>query len=326
MAVNRPVRVLSLDGGGIRGIIPAVMLAAIERAAGKPVHRLFDLVAGTSTGGILACALAAPAPHPAAALLDLYVRHGRTIFAPSIWRNVTSTVSAAKYDHRPLEAILFNAFGNAMLSEVRTSLLVPTYDIEAREAKFFKSWRARGQCNPEGETPADADFRLRDVARATSAAPTYFEPALVPNAAGKYYPCIDGAVYANNPAMCAVASARKLYPDAPGMVLVSLGAGETSVPISYAQAKAWGALAWARPVLEVMMDGMADTVDYQIRECFERDIRYFRLQAGFGRPNAPSDSLDNASDENIRRLVLRGQALAQSRAADINALVPLLAA
>lgn len=320
------IRVLSIDGGGIRGIIPAVLLAAIERAAGQPIHRLFDLVAGTSTGGILACALASPVPHPASALLDFYIQHGRTIFAPSIWRNLTSTVSAAKFDHKPLEGILANAFGNLLLSETLTNLLIPAYDLEAREAKFFKSWRAAGYLNAPGEQPLDADFMLRDIARATSAAPTYFEPALIRNAAGKYFACIDGAVFANNPTMCGIASARKLYPDATGMVVVSLGAGETAEPITFAQAKAWGTLAWARPALDIMMDGMSDTVDYQIRECFERDVRYFRLQAGFGKPNAPSDTLDNASPDNIRRLVLRGQALAESKAAELNALVPLLMA
>lgn len=320
------IRVLSIDGGGIRGIIPAVLLAAIERAAGKPIHRLFDLVAGTSTGGILACALAAPVPPTAAMLLDLYISRGREIFNPSIWRNITSTVSAAKYDHRPLEAILEGSFGNRMLSEARTNLLIPTYDLEAREAKFFKSWRAQGHFNAPGETWQDADFLLRDIARATSAAPTYFEPALIRNSAGRYFACVDGAVFANNPTMCAIASARKLYPDATGMVVVSLGAGEMAEPITYAQAKAWGTLAWARPALDIMMDGMSDTVDYQVKECFERDVRYFRLQAGFGKPNAPSDTLDNASPENIRRLVLRGQALAESKAAELNALVPLLLA
>lgn len=323
---TKTVRVLSIDGGGIRGIIPAVLLAAIERAAGKPIHKLFDLVAGTSTGGILACGLTAPSPHSASSLLDLYVHNGRTIFAPSRWRNITSTVSAAKYDHRPLEGILDGAFGDSMLSDALTNLLIPTYDLEARAAKFFKSWRARGYHNPVGEMPLDADFRFKDMARATSAAPTYFEPAWIRNAAGKYHACVDGSLFANNPTMCAIASARKLYPDATGMVVVSLGAGELSEPILYAQARTWGALSWARPVLDCIMDGMADTVDYQVKECFERDVRYFRLQAGFGNPNAPSDTLDNASPENIRRLVLRGQALAQSKVAELNSLVPLLLA
>lgn len=322
----RPVRILSIDGGGIRGIVPAVVLAAIERAAGRPVHRLFDLVAGTSTGGILACALAGPEPPPASGLLDFYIRHGRAIFTPSVWRNISSTVSAAKHDHRPLEAILLGAFGSARLSQATPHLLVPSYDLESREARFFKSWRAQGLHNPPGENPADADFLLRDVARATSAAPTYFEPAYVPNVAGRYFALVDGALVANNPAMCAIASARKLWPDTPGMVIVSLGAGEAAEPIPYRQARGWGAISWARPVLECLLDGMAATVDYQVREASLRDVAYFRFQTGFGPPNAPSDTLDNASTENIRRLVLRGQALAQARAADIAALVPMLTA
>jgi len=322
----RPVRILSIDGGGIRGIVPAVVLAAIERAAGKPVHRLFDLVSGTSTGGILACALASPEPPAAAALLDLYVGKGRTIFSPSVWRNVASTVSAAKYDHRPLEAILAGAFGRAMLSEARVHLLVPAYDIEARTARFFKSWRARGVLAPPGEAPSEADFALRDVARATSAAPTFFEPALVRNAAGKSFAFVDGALVANNPTLCAVASARRLYPDAPGMVVASLGAGGTQEPIPYATARTWGALGWARPVLECMMGGMADTVDYQVQECFERDVKYFRLQSGSGVGDAPADAIDDASPDNIRRLIVRGQDLAARSAPLIAELVSLLTA
>jgi patatin-like phospholipase/acyl hydrolase len=320
----RPVRILSIDGGGIRGIVPAVVLAAVERAAGKPLHRLFDLVAGTSTGGILACALAAPSPPAAAALLDLYVGKGRTIFTPSAWRAVASTVSAAKYDHRPLESILAAAFGRAMLSEARVHLLVPAYDLEARSARFFKSWRAKGILAPPGEVPADADFALGDVARATSAAPTFFEPALVRNAAGRAFACVDGALVANNPTLCAVASARRLYPDAPGMVVASLGAGADPDPIPYEVARAWGAIGWARPVLECMMGGMADTVDYQVQECFERDVRYFRFQSGPGVPDAPAAAIDDASPENIRRLIVRGQDLAARSAPRIAELVSLL--
>jgi uncharacterized protein len=325
--MKKIVRVLSIDGGGVRGILPAMILASLERQSGQPINRLFDMIAGTSTGAILACGLTKPNPLPAEHIANAYIAKGNRIFSGSPWRNIGSLIYEGKYDHRSLEEILDEYMGDAYLSACHPYVLIPTYDLVNREAKFLKSWRANGILSPDDETPADADFRIRDVVRAATAAPTYFEPALIYNRAGTAFTCIDGAVFANNPSMCALASVRKLWPDANAVVLVSVGTGEFRHPVTYEEARSWGTLSWARPVIDCMMDGTSDTVDYQLREIFGGDLRYYRFQTRLGGaedPQSPSDTIDDASARNIRKLIISGQAFVSQSAADIAELASLL--
>ena len=176
-------KILSIDGGGIRGVIPAVLLTEMEKRTSKAVYSIFDLIAGTSTGGILAAGLVAPAspdhestsPSPrfkASDLLALYEEHGKDIFRRSFCDRITSLWGWAdeKYPNDGIETVLENYFGNAELKDAFTEILVTSYEIEERQPYFFKSRKAQ-------ENPQERNHFLRDVARATSAAPTYFEPA-----------------------------------------------------------------------------------------------------------------------------------------------------
>lgn len=317
--MSEVTRVLSIDGGGIRGIIPAIILDMLERQTGKRIHQLFDLVAGTSTGGIIACGLTKPKPLTARAMADIYIDFGADIFDCNPFRSVRSQISGSKYDEAALEQILGNFMGEAKLSQCLTDVLIPSYDIEDRRTHFFKSWRAVGEFNAPGETTDDADFLLRDVARATSAAPTYFEPARITNLAGREYHLIDGSIAANNPAMCALASVKKLYPDTKRIVLLSLGTGQPTRPIPYATAKAWGTLGWARPAFECVMDGMSDTVDYQVQESFGVDeMTYVRIETRMGNDaSSPSDAIDDASPANIAKLIARANGMAREATPDL---------
>ena len=148
---------------------------------------------------------------------------------------------------------------------------------------FFKSWKARtpGMDHQPDETPQQHDFVLRSIARATSAAPTYFPPALIANARGEQYGMIDGGVFANNPGMCALVSAYKLWPDAEDYIVVSLGTGSLERPIPYNQAKDWGLVHWARPILNVLMDGNADTTCYQLDQVLGE--AHYRFDISLGR-------------------------------------------
>ena len=164
------MRVLSIDGGGIRGIIPALVLAEIERRSQKRVFELFDLIAGTSTGGILACALCAPDPLPAEQLVGLYEEEGPHIFDRSVWQRIRSAEGLLdeKYSADALDRALERFLSDKRLADTKPDLLVPAYNMGEPGPYFFKSRKAR----EEGE-----DFPLSVVARATSAAPTYFEPS-----------------------------------------------------------------------------------------------------------------------------------------------------
>ena len=284
------IKILSIDGGGIRGIIPATILDHIERITHKPIASLFDLIAGTSTGGILALGLTKPdaAGRPrysAADLVNLYVSEGARIFSRSFWYRLLAldNLSEKKYPAAGIEAVLEQYFGDARLRDAITDVLVTSYEIEKSFPFFFRSSAARRY--------ADYDFPMRDVARATSAAPTYFEPMKLNN-----YALIDGGVYANNPAACAYVEARTTFPDAANFMVVSLGTGNTNDGVSYPEAKNWGVAQWAKPILSVVFDGVSSTVDYQLRQIVPN---YYRFQTTL--PSAQA-SFDNASSANLTAL------------------------
>ena len=306
------MKVLSIDGGGIRGVIPAVVLAEIERRTGRPIASLVDLIAGTSTGSILACALARPGAPPAAELISLYERIGPRIFHRSLIKRIFSLEgwTDERYDDDGLNEALREHLGDARLKDVVTPVFVTAYDIQGRFAFFFRSERAVD--DPE------YDFSLFEVARASSAAPTYFEPFEVTDAAGaRTYPLIDGGVYGVNPALCAFVD----HPDEIDF-LVSLGTGSQTRPYTYAQTRWWGQLQWARPLIDIVFDGVADTTDFQLSRVLP-DRGYVRLQTEL---RIADDAMDDASPQNLAHLRQEGEALVAERSADIDAICERLTA
>jgi patatin-like phospholipase/acyl hydrolase len=306
--VAERVKILSIDGGGIRGIIPALVLAEIERRTGRRTSASFDLIAGTSTGGLLACALAKPGAAPAEELVALYEEEGPRIFSRSVWQRIHSGEGLLdeKYDAAGLEDVLARYLGEARLRDTTTDILVTAYDTDGRSPEFFKSARARED--------AARDAPLREVARATAAAPTYFQPALVDGR-----PLIDGGVFAVNPGMCALAEVRRYSPDAE-VVLVSLGTGQLTRPFPYDEVKDWGLVEWARPLIDVVFDGASDVVDYQLTQLLGEQ-RFFRFQTELV---GASDDLDDASESNLRALRRTGERLIEERAQDLDAAIAAL--
>jgi hypothetical protein len=305
-------RILSIDGGGIRGLIPGMLLAEIEQRTGKRIASCFDLIAGTSTGGILALGLACPdaqgARFAAQELTQIYAVRGREIFPRSLWNGLVTLggVAEERYNHKPLEKLLKEYFEGCKLHEARTRVLISSYDIEAREPVFFKSWR-----DEFAEVPMWA------VARATSAAPTYFEPSRF-EVDGQTRSLIDGGVFVNNPSVCAYAEARKLWPGEEVFVL-SLGTGELTRPIPHQDACDWGMAKWVTPVLSCMFDGVSDAADYQLRQILGDS--FLRLQT---RLDVGSDDMDDATFGNIENLKLEAQRLMRAKSAELDRACALL--
>ena len=320
-------KILAIDGGGIRGVIPAVVLAEIEQRTQQPVAQLFDLVSGTSTGGLLALGLTKPSAtgsgtpaFSARQMLDLYEREGSAIFERDLWHRFLAleNVLEEKYPSRGVERVLATYFGDTLLSEALTELLVTSYDIERRTPFFFRRSKAQEH--------RGWDWQMRQAARATSAAPTYFEPAkLEATDRSGYYALVDGGVFANNPAMCAYAEARTLWPEEEDLLVVSLGTGELTRPIPYDDARGWGLAKWAQPILGVVFDGVSDTVDYQLgrlcRDDRNRLSRYLRLQV---RLDEGSDDMDNATQGNIHVLRLLAEELIRDKDAELTELCEAL--
>ncbi len=307
------MKVLSIDGGGIRGLIPALVLGEIERRTGRRTAELFDLIAGTSTGGILACGLSRRGPdgspaHSAEELAELYLTEGPKIFHRSLVKQATSLggLIDERYDDAGLNTALATYLGDARLKEVLADVFLTAYDIGDRFAFFFRSSRAR--------TDEAYDFSLAEAARATSAAPTYFEPVEVTDAAGaRTYPLIDGGVYAVNPAMCAFAEV--IGGGGEIEVLASLGTGAQTKPYEFDDVRGWGQVEWVRPLIDIVFDGVADTIDFEAAAL--AGARYQRFQAEL---RYASDALDDASDSNLRRLEGDAERLIAERTADIETL------
>jgi predicted acylesterase/phospholipase RssA len=315
------IKILSIDGGGIRGIIPAMLLAEIEKRTERPVARLFDLIAGTSTGGILALGLSIPKNPPAplyaaSQLLEMFEREGGRIFSSRLIHKAAAcgNLRRPKYPVTGIEQVLLEYFGNSRLSDAATDVLIASYEIERSFPFFFRSAIARER--------SDYDFPAREVARATSAAPTYFEPMkLSTGTFTDHYTLIDGGVFANNPAACALVEARTTQPDTSDFLVVSLGTGELTCCLPYQQAKNWGAIRWALPVLETVFDGVSRTVDYQLRQLLPgasaQCKRYYRFQTTLDDHN---HRLDNASPENITALKALAYNLVERESANLEEL------
>lgn len=268
MAKLRPYRILSLDGGGIRGLLMAVLLEHLETALPGFLAQI-DLFAGTSTGGLLALGLAA-GKSPAEAIW-LYTEYGQRVFADTAWDDLRDLgkLIGADYDIEPLREALQTLFGETTLAEVPRRVLISAFDLDNRSEVPAqpRSWKAKFFHNFPGPG-ADGEQRVVDVALYTAAAPTYF-----PIVDGY----VDGGVVAGNPSMCALAQA--LHPHTGGqkleqVVLLSLGTGHNPHYLAVEDGD-WGLVQWAPHLVSLMLEGGSGLVDYQCRQLLGE--RYFRL-------------------------------------------------
>ena len=342
----KKVRILSIDGGGIRGILPGALLTYVEKRINEKtkhpkatIGQYFDFIAGTSTGGILACCYLIPNENgfykfSAEEALNLYMDRGDEIFDVTLRQRLKSLggVKDEKYDEAELVDALSDYFGNVKLSDLLKPNLVTAYDIRSRNAKFFTSHDA---------TAPKHDFYVKDVARSTSAAPTYFEPARVKSLAGTPYPLIDGGVFANNPTLCAYAEARTIdfastlnhkekpkLPTAKDMIIVSLGTGGTEESYPYSEFKDAGMLKWIQPLIDIMMSGNAETVDYQVRQIFDtlsgkNKDDYYRIEPEL---ITASPKMDKADMKNLQALKADGLACVDKRKKELDEIVDKLIA
>ncbi|MFM4809568.1 patatin-like phospholipase family protein [Aeromonas hydrophila] len=269
-------RILSLDGGGLRGLITAKILERLneeESIAGWLDS--VDLVAGTSTGGIIALGLSAgKSPND---LANLYMEKGRRIFDDSVFDNVRDLgkTIGADYSNQNLKSELRDFFGGIKLNELQKKVVIPAFDLDNKSVSIDRTWKPKIFHNFSG-VDSDGNSLASDVALYTSSAPTYF-----PSADG----FIDGGVYANNPSIVALAQAvssrnnieEKVHLD--DIVMLSIGTG---VSFQYIKGDTldWGYSQWAKPLLDVLMDGVAGVSDYQAAQFLGN--RYCREQVFFG--------------------------------------------
>ncbi|UCB42980.1 MAG: patatin-like phospholipase family protein [Dehalococcoidales bacterium] len=307
-------RILSIDGGGIRGLIPAMVLVSLEQKlkekTGNPDMRIadaFDLIAGTSTGAILTCGCLCPdlegdpmkPRFSAEQIKELFVTRGGEIFEASLWQKICSVggLNKERYGAKALETVMDEYFKDLTLSNLLRPCLITAYDIERRHAKFFTQHTASEQTKN--------DYLVRDVIRAATAVPTYFPVARVESVTGIRSPLIDGSVFAGNPALCAFAEARKKLAGSPSteqMAILSLGTGHIARPYEYRRVRDWGGLRWVAPLIDIMLSSVAETVNHQLTNIFDAAGvlgQYLRVDRELREANS---ALDDASPENLDAL------------------------
>lgn len=304
----KSIKVLAIDGGGIRGIIPAVILGELQKRLGRDLYTVFDLIAGTSTGGIIALGIGTRCnngqPYSPGELLSLYVQSGPAIFKKS-WLTPEREFVLPKYSPDGLEATLAKFFQDTELQTALTPLLISSCDLQGQLPFFFKSHRIA----------ADSSFnwKVASIARATSAAPTFFPPLHLTRGDADYA-LVDGGVFVNNPSMAAYAAARSLYPGSAQFVVVSVGTGDRQDRIAYASAKEWGLLGWARQIVPVFMDSVSEAVDYELK--LMPGCTYYRLQVAH--LQSASNEMDDVTPQNLANLQTVAEEYVSSISADLD--------
>jgi len=323
MGAMKKITILSIDGGGIRGILPGVIMAYLEEQlrikSNDPESYLcdyFDLLAGTSTGGILTCMYLTPNDQgrpkfSAQEAVDLYFKNGSKIFSIPFGRRIINWFGLleARYPVTNIERILQRYLGEATFSQALKPCMITAYEIFQRKTVFFNLLDTR-----KGNTK---DYLLRDIARSTSAAPTYFRPVKILSSFGAPLYLVDGGMFANNPSMCAYAEARTLqfskvsgrtdkpdYPNATEMIMISIGTGSRGEAYTYNKAKKWGVVGWLKPLIDILMSGNSETVHYELDQLFGavdpgNRSNYFRLEPTVGTANS---AMDLATPGNMKAL------------------------
>lgn len=247
MKKHSPFKILSIDGGGIKGTFVASLLVHFEKHYCKPGENIasyFDLIVGTSTGGILALGLGLG--FPAGRILDFYQTYGQQIFPqPKTfihrWKAWLANWINDRYDRRPLEQALFDVFANRQLGDAKTRLIIPAFNIETGQVHIYKTaHHSRLKC--------DYQESVCKIALATSAAPTYF-----PVYQNRHIPFVDGGIWANNPALVAITEAQTLLEqDLADVSLLSIGC--TEEPFNIAKSTK-GRFRWAQALVDLFSQG-----------------------------------------------------------------------
>ncbi|MBD2295860.1 patatin-like phospholipase family protein [Anabaena sphaerica FACHB-251] len=302
-------KILSLDGGGIRGVITARILNQIEqeiRKQGKGyyLNEYFDLIAGTSTGSILTAGIAVG--KESYELMDLYVKKGKDIFPqsqkerykifPAPMRSILEVFSKPKYSHDGIIHTLKKEFGSSKIKDIEEPIiLILAYDTLYRNTTFFTN------CNPDLGARWYDDCYLWQLCVASASAPTFFPPyKLVPVDKEKFgnweFPHIDGGVSANNPALAALSLVMRLSHSAilpeikqkykldnvelEDISILSIGTGQTTDPYRFEEVKNWRGLNWAQNITDIFMDPTSEIASTMCLNIMggNQSKRYLRLQ------------------------------------------------
>lgn len=333
--------ILSIDGGGIRGIIPSLILDYLDKALKekgdkRPLYSHFDLIAGTSTGGIIAAVLSAPIFDTSllhrelgdnvkvyktekhlfkqqkkiflgeipqrveiSQIQKLYMEHGKDIFEPKM--KLFGSLFSEKYNESSFEFFLHRTFQAGMLNDLLIPTLIVSYNPKGSTPYLFKSYE-------------NNSIFIRDALRATSAAPMYFSPSKIENTA-----LLDGGLIANNPVILAYQEARKLYPNCKKFHLLSLSTLSPKLSLDVTQLSG-GLAGWAEPITKIYSNAQLEMAD--IAASALPNTEYIRI---WKEVEGEKIKLDDIRSESLQKLSKMGKDLITYKQEVLNDVVSRLA-
>ncbi|GAE35966.1 CBASS cGAMP-activated phospholipase [Halalkalibacter akibai] len=268
------MRILCIDGGGIRGIFAVAVLQGIEAEYKKPISELFDVIAGTSTGAIIATSVALKKPMKD--VLKSYKKFGKEIFNPQAQIGIFKSV----YSDRYLRRYFKRNFGELTLADVKQPLLIPAVDVTHGKPYVYRS-------NYGHPGSADLTIKLWDAVLSSCSAPVYFPPNNINNK----YLSVDGGLWANNPSMVCVTEAMHFFQKKIDEIKIfSVGTGLQEIEYKIEKDKYWGIKKWlpfqfpfmkiTPKLLDLALDLSSESITYHCQHLLGE--RYYRLNKDLG--------------------------------------------
>lgn len=308
------IRILSINGGGIRGIIPAHVLKYLEEKSRKPITELFDVIMGTSTGAIASVILTIPGVdqkplYTARDLIDLYGKDGKKIFYNPWYHRILTLdgLLGPKYKTTSRYEVLNKYLQNTYFDQLLNNVVIPAYQIDVEKPILFFNW--------DKEETQNTNFIVTNLLMGAISPPGLF-PSVVFGSNGKRYDLADGAIYVNNPDLAATLTAMYLYPNKK-YILVSLGTGTVDEALPMRNSVAWGMFQWSRNILSLLMSSSMKFNDLILNELFPFHLDMYHFNPKMGIFNF---SLDNVSNWNISKLNKDGERVVRKNQAKLDEL------
>lgn len=308
--MSKNINVLTIDGGGIRGLMSAQIISYIEEklqektSSDVKIGEYFDLIVGTSTGGILSCIYCFPDKngrplYSSQDAVDLYLKNGGFIFSNNFWYKVKTFfgLSKSKYDGKNLNKMIKSYIGGGKISESTTNMMITSVDPISNELFLFKSHKAK--------TDMNRNFTFEDAAISTSAAPIYLPPHKIGDKV-----LVDGGMSINNPSMSGYVEAIKMFPESKRVNILSIGTGTKINKFDYEDIKNWGIYGWlinigrdkGSPLVDLILNASSNGTEYLTEKLYDKKLDGYHLRIDPIINENVEFSMDKADDKNLKEM------------------------
>lgn len=275
---TKKIRILVLEGGGAEGIIPLHVLTYMEKASGKPISQLFDIIAATSTGAIIAAALTRPAEpgsnkpyYSAQQVLNFYNANIPYIFSTSFSYKVFTLwgILGPKYNPEHLRKVLEDhSTKDQTLRDLILPVVIPCYSLDENQPFVFQSH------------DLDHNYYVTDVLQGVTAAPSIFPPVKIYSTDHKVnHIIVDGSMFANNPAFTGLVHAMQLAPQQQ-YIIVELGTGNQAYNFKYNKVRTWGVVGWFRTFITLFIQADQSYINREVKlltKIYPDRLGYYRI-------------------------------------------------